>query len=700
MAADPALLNPSGRSVADAGQWQVFSRFLAVCVMAVGLSTALISPAFANTPPPPSRKPINESSRSDLVSTADFSRLREGLRAADAADWANARRQRDAATDGTVRKLLSWAILSQSDSRPSWNELDSGLRLLAGFPGESTVRARTEEAIWNSGLSSLAKVSWLQSGGGPATGQGRAALALALADIGRGTEAAELARDVWRVNVLPIDREQALLTQFPDLGGTGQAWNRADHMLWLGERGAAKRQLARLDADKRALLNARLALMEKARKASDLVRAVPAAEADDPGLLSEQARAKRRLDREEDAIDLISRISATQTLSMVGREAMWDQRRWAAMKLIEAGDYTRAYSVVSGHGLTSGLDYFDAEFLSGWIALRFTRQNDRAQTHFTRLEQAVSSPISRARAAFWLGEAAKGAGRAADADASFARAAEFSTAFYGQLAAERSGRTISLPQPIKPTTADVARFQALEGIRASRLLAELGDTGRFNRVVMAVDDTLTTPEEHQLLAEFAREQMQPGLAIRAAKAGVQRNIIATEAAYPLVEVPPAAQRTRADTALILAISRQESEFNPRAISPVGARGLMQLMPATAKQTARAAGLPYQQSWLLDDPVYNMTIGAKHLEELLDSFSGSFILTAAAYNAGSSRARDWISRFGDPRDRSVDVIDWIERVPFSETRNYIHRVLENVQVYRQRLAGRPISPSLERDMRGR
>jgi soluble lytic murein transglycosylase len=237
-------------------------------------------------------------------------------------------------------------------------------------------------------------------------------------------------------------------------------------------------------------------------------------------------------------------------------------------------------------------------------------------------------------------------------------------------------------------------------VRAAILLAESGRLASFERFSYAIDDMLQTAPEHQMLFDIAAGYLEMRAAVRGAKAGLGRGLVAPDAVFPLIDLPKSPRTGSAEPALVLALARQESEFNPRAVSQADARGLMQMVPRYAQAEARLVGLPYRASWLTDDPSYNLKLGRGFLDDLVDDFNGSYIVAAAAYNAGPSRARQWIRDFGDPRG-GTDPVDWIESVPFAETRNYIMRVLENTQVYRHRLTGQPAEIRLAEDIaRGR
>jgi soluble lytic murein transglycosylase len=385
---------------------------------------------------------------------------------------------------------------------------------------------------------------------------------------------------------------------------------------------------------------------------------------------------------------------------LAARDDIFKERRLYVPRAIRAGNYQLAYQLVSNHGLRSGESFADAEFMSGWLQLRFLHQPQRAAEHFAHLSENVSAPVSRSRALYWRAEAARALGQNAEAEQLLNDAARYNFTYYGQLAATRGDRTavISLPETAQVSADARNRFENRELVRALHLMAEVGAQRDFESIAFYLDDTLDDPMEIELLSQMAREQSYNRTALRSAKAGLFRGVVAASAAYPLLDLP-ASVRTggRIEPALVLAIIRQESEFDPSAISSANAHGLMQLIPSTARLQAQREGMSYQRASLTGDPQYNMTLGSAHLADLIQEWRGSYVLAIASYNAGSHNAQQWIEDYGDPRSGSVDVVDWIEMIPFSETRNYVQRVTENLQVYRYRLAGTPVQIQLEQDL---
>ncbi len=633
------------------------------------------------------------------VAASERLRLRDGFAAAEGGDWTGLAQLRDGGNDPLVQKVLQWRWAIANDAPLYFTDLAQALNDLQGWPGRAGMRARAEQAIFDSRLSASERVDFLRRDGGPATGDGRIALAIALKDLGRRSEAEEIARASWREDTLNTIAETRAMDEF--------SFSQEDHaarvgaLLWRDQRNAAQRLYPRLSPADRALAQARIGLQTRQRRGLQaLVDSVPGSRRGDPGLVYDRAQYRRRSGRPEEAMPIAAEIDARQA-PMMARDDIFRERRLYVPRAMRAGQHRLAYNLVSNHGLTSGESFADAEWLSGWLQLRFLGNPQRAAEHFSHLSENVSAPVSRARALYWRAEAARALGQNEESERLLNEAARFNFTYYGQLAATRGERTavLSLPETAQVSDEARTRFENRELVRALRLISEFGDQRDFESIAFYLDDTLDDPMEIELLSQMAREQSYPRTALRSAKAGLFRNVVAANAAYPLLDLPNIVQaRGRPEPAMVLAIIRQESEFDAGAVSHANAHGLMQLIPSTARAQAQREGMTYQRGALTSDPQYNVTLGAAHLGDLIDDFGGSYVLAAAAYNAGSHNAREWIADYGDPRSGSVDVVDWVELIPFSETRNYVQRVLENAQVYRHRLAGTPTPITLEADLR--
>jgi soluble lytic murein transglycosylase len=669
--------------------------------LAAGAAGALLVASSAGGQSEPG--PRAAQAAAPAVSAAERMRLRDGLAAAEQRDWVGLAALRDNATDPLVRRMLQWRWAASAEAPLYFDDIAQALNELQGWPGRATMRTRAEQAILQSRLTPVERIAFLRQEAGPITGDGRMALAIALKDNGQRSEAIELARATWRDDELRTETEDRAMAEFGSSFSNEDYAARVDGLLWRGSRSTAQGLLPHLSSADRQVANARIALQSRARRGlQNAVDAVPGSRADNPGFLYDRAQYRRRTGSPEEAMPLMVEIDPRQA-PLAARDDIFRERRLYVPRALRNGNYRQAYQLVSNHGLTAGESFADAEWLSGWLSLRYLDQPARARDHFAHLSQNVSSPVSLSRALYWRAEAERALGNTSESERLLNEAARFNFTYYGQLAATRGNRTATLSLPETGRASDEARtrFENRELVRALRLMSEVGAQRDFESIAFYLDDTLDDPQELELLSQMAREQSYYRTALRSAKAGLFRNVVATNAAYPTVQLPAIVQsRGRPEPALVHAIIRQESEFDPGAISSANARGLMQLVPSTAQMQARREGMSYQRA-SLTDPEYNVTLGSAHLADLIDDFGGSYVLAIAAYNAGSHNARSWITDFGDPRSRSVDVVDWIELIPFSETRNYVQRVTENLQVYRYRLAGRPTAIELERDLeRGR
>lgn len=674
------------------------SRMILIGAAVVAAGAILVASSVVVRPAPASAQ---AAAAYPQPSGAEIMRLRDGLAAAENRDWGGLASLRDSAADPLVRRMLQWRWAAAQEAPLYFEDIKQALDDLQGWPGRTTMRTRAEQAIFDSRLSPGERVAFLRQDGGPISGDGRIALAMALRDMGERQEAEQIARAAWRDDALTSATEDRALEEFSRVFTQDDHAARVNGLLWRDQRTAAQRLFSRISPADRALAQARIAIQSRQRRGLQAaIDAVPASRQDDPGLLYDRAQYRRRTDQPVEAMQMAARINPLEAPA-AARADIFDERRLYVPRAMRASNYQLAYRLVSDHGLRSGEEFADAEWLAGWLSLRYLGQPQRASEHFSHLSENVSSPVSLSRALYWRAEAAQALGQGSEAERLFDEAARYPFTYYGQLAATRGDRTamMSLPETAQVSDAARARFEARELVRALRLMSQVGAQRDFESIAFYLDDTLDDPMEIELLAQLAREQSYHRTALRSAKAGLFRNVVATSAAYPLIDLPATVrQQGRIEPALVLAIIRQESEFDIGAVSHANAHGLMQLIPSTARAQARREGMSYERGSLTSDPQYNMTLGSAHLADLVSEFGGSYVLAIAAYNAGSHRAREWIGDFGDPRSRSVDVVDWVELIPFSETRNYVQRVTENLQVYRHRLAGQPTPITLEEDLK--
>ncbi len=619
----------------------------------------------------------------------DPASLTAALAAVGRQDWAAA----SAAADGE----LSRAIVDWNRLRAGEGALPDYERFLADhpdWPGLPLLRQKGEAQL--AGADPGRVIAYF-GGTEPATAAGALALMQALAATGRPGAAEAEAFRAW--TELPFTaEEQGTITGLygPILVVAHEV--RLDRLLWEGGRGAEVDRMLRLvSPDWQAVARARQALRADAADATALVDAVPASLKDDPGLSFERFAWRMRKERTDDALAMITDRSTS--VGRLGDPSAWAKRRAAfARELLRAGRARDAYDVASRHFLTKGADYADLEFLSGFIALRFLDDPATALAHFRQLEAAVVTPISQSRALFWQGRALAAQGDAAAAETAFRAAARYQTAYYGQLASERLGLPLSDGLLATSTPGDwrQASFAGSQVFAAARLVRQAGDEVLARRFVLKLAEDLDAGGL-AALAAWAEEAGDPHLALLVAKAAAERGVILPAAYFPVPAMVP--DGLPVSRALALAIARRESEFYPAATSPAGALGLMQVLPDTARMMADRTGLEYARDRLTTDPAYNVAKGAAYLRVLVDEFGPSIALVASGYNAGPGRPRRWIGTLGDPRDADVDIIDWVEMIPFAETRTYVMRVAESLVIYRAKLRREAGPVRLTEELRG-
>jgi soluble lytic murein transglycosylase len=524
----------------------------------------------------------------------------------------------------------------------------------------------------------------------PVTATGRIALGFALKNDGLDKEATDLIRHAWREDSFGSETESRILTRLPNLLTQADHRFRMERHLLKENWGAALRAAGYAGRDHVTLVKARMSVFQGKKKAAKAFAAVPASLRSDPSYLFTRALLQRRSKNLVEAANIIMQAPRDPELRVDGDE-WWAEQRRIVRDLLDKGDAQTAYNVASHHTAESPAQQIEAEFHAGWIALRFLNDPAAASKHFAAVAQTASTPISLSRVAYWQARAAEAAGAGEDAKLFYTRAANHPTTYYGQLASEKLGESVSL-RSVEPLKEEERKaFEALIPVRAVNLLHQAGETELAISLYTDLAQTLNDPGQLDALAALATSQQNPRAVLAAGKIALQRGFPLDQHAYPLAAIPdfqPVGDEV--EPAMVYAIARQESAFNSKAISSAGARGLMQLMPATAKRTAQRFGVGFDLKRLIEDPSYNAKIGSAHLGELMEDWKGSYILAFASYNAGGGNVKKWIDAYGDPRKPQVDMIDWVERIPFHETRNYVQRVMENLQVYRARMKQKPIT----------
>lgn len=610
------------------------------------------------------------------------SALRTGLDALASGDAPAARGIRDSLPENALdRHILAWAIALKGGKDVPSGDIASAARVLPGWPGLDALRRNSERAVLAENPAPETVIK-LFAGSKPETSEGVIVLARAYLAEGDMDGARAVLSPFWRETKLAPEQEARIIRDFGAVIPQADHRVRMERMLYAG-RTASARRVANL-AGAKELCDAWASASKGDKATAKLIEAVPEAQRD-AGWTFAKARYLRAAAKFKDAAAVMAKAPA-DAASLIEPDAWWNERRALSRELMDEGDLKGAYKLAAGHASESPGAQADAEFHAGWYALRGLKDAATAARHFERIAALAEGSITRARAYYWLGRAAEAGGPGTARDF-YEKAAEYGTTFYGQLAAQKIKRGfINVATPV-PSPEDRASFARREAVNAIIRLEGAGYPALADRLYLDLASELSTPGELALLAELAEKRGNHFLALKIGKAALARGIDIGALSHPMGAIPASADISGSGKALAYAIARQESEFNVGAVSSAGAKGLLQLLPTTAKEVARRAGLDYSATRLVTDAGYNATLGAAFLGEQLARFKGSYVLTFAGYNAGPRRAQQWIARYGDPRGKDVDtVVDWIERIPYTETRSYVQRVMENYQVYKMRLTG--------------
>lgn len=578
---------------------------------------------------------------------------------------------------GIARDVIDWQRLRAGTGQLA--EYEAFLARHPDWPGLPLLREKAEAQV------ALAEdparvLAWFASGL-PQTGTGALAQVRALLAVGRVAEAETEAMRAWPSLPFTATEEDALAALLPEAVGFTHEL-RLETLLWEGRATEAARMLLRVDNDLQALARARLAVQTDAKGVTAIIKAVPASRAGDAGLAHDRFIWRMQKDLYDDALELI--LAKSASVETLGRPLAWAERRAVLTRyLLRKGRAKEAYEVAANHHLTVGVNFIDLEFLAGFIALRKLEDPATALAHFRHLETGVKTPISQARAHYWQGRALEALGQ--DAKPSYQAAARHQTAYYGLLAAERLGLMLDSSLLAEPSAPDwkAAGYMKSSVLEAVQILLAAGDRTLAKRFLLHLGESQDETGLAQM-ADMALDWDEPHLALLVAKAAAERGLILPHAYFPVPEFVP--DGLAVSRALALSIARRESEFDPAARSSADARGLMQVLPGTAKLMAEKLGVTHEVEKLLTDPAYNVSMGAAYLAEMAEEFGPSVALIASGYNAGPGRPRRWIGEFGDPRSPDVDVVDWVETIPFAETRTYVMRVAEGVVIYRAKLKG--------------
>jgi len=583
--------------------------------------------------------------------------------------------------DPVAQKLVEWALL-RSESGAGFERYAAFIRANPHWPSIPLLRRRAEARLWQERRDAATVRRFLD--GEPTSARGRLALARVLIGEGDRAGAEREIRVAWQSAELSAETEAATLDEFHNVLTRADHTARMDRRIGAKDFGAAMRAAKRLGSNEVAIVKACTAAEANSAKAGALLDAVSGEARRDLGYALCRLHWLLRRDNVAGAASLVLAASG-EDLQRQDTDEWWRERRVLARRLLDLGKPETAYRVVH-EAAPPANPYYRAEFhfMAGWIALRFLADPATAIGHLSRVDEGSADPIVRARAAYWRGRAAEAAGQFHEMRAQYEAAVRYPTAYYGQLARARLGLDeVALRRPPAEPMQDVSR----ELLHAADILYAIGERDLVFSFVSDLAEHGSDDAALAALGQLTARYNDARAMLPIGKTALARGLAMDLYAFPDIGVPPYnAIGPQVDRCIIYSIVRTESAFDQRDKSPANAVGLMQVTPAAGRDTAKRFGAVYDWKRLVSDPVYNMQMGAGEIAGLLKDYRGSYILTFAAYNAGRGSVKKWIDRYGDPRDPKVDAVDWVELIPFSETRNYVQRIMENLQVYRARFGG--------------
>lgn len=620
-----------------------------------------------------------------LPAVSHSSDLIKGMQALEQNQWEVGEQFLGKAPGSLAGDIYYWMKYSASKppSNMDWNRVSRFVKSHDDWPAASSMK-KNAELIMPRDLSNNAVVSWFKEYA-PVTADAKLRYIGALHKTGQKDVARKKLIEYWSEDLFGDGAQAKFLTQYGAVLSKSLRQKRLSFLLANRYYDTALHLAQNIGAGEVALVKACKALSKRRKNVNSLISGVPSRLKNHPALVYERIKWRRKKGLNDGAMSLLKQTPEMH--DKMNPYSWWKERHIIARRLMDQKNYNAAYNLVSHHKQKSGLGLSESEFLAGWLALRFVNKHHQAYQHFQTLYRNVKTPISKSRGAYWAGRAAEVLGKRDQAQGWYKKAYVYSTTYYGQRAGERMGKsTISLSHypriVMSQNTWD--KWVGDERVSVMRLLYKAGFHNQATQFLYAMSGQDTnTPEDLIALAKITRLMNFQFGEVKVAKKAAYKSMILVDGkgrlyGYPLLSSVPSKSVIQASH--IYAIIRQESEFNHKASSHAGAKGYMQLMPATAKQVARNLGLKHQTSWLISRPKHNVTLGSDYLDGLVGDYN-NLILAAAGYNAGPHRVTTWIKKNKDPRLPNVDLIDWVELIPFSETRNYVQRVSEAEVVYR-------------------
>ena len=645
----------------------------------------------------PKSKPLIVKSEKSVVqksskyySQKDYDIAKKSIQAMEKSQWTTALKNSKNAKDKSIYNFIQWRHLLTTGNQATFYDYITFIQNNKDYPRISRIKYLAEQKLSTDKISPKKIINWFGVDE-PLSGYGMLVLGESFIQTGDDEKGIALIKRGWITAELSRASMKSLSKKYKKYLDSKDYINRADYLAWENKYWDLKRMLPYLPKDYQLLYTARQILMSKSYGVDQAIKNVPQKFKNDAGLNHDRLKWRRKRGRIDSSLEILSSIKNNKDY-LVRPDKWWVERAIMTRALIYKNKYETAYKVASQHSLDKGSKFAEAEWLSGWIALSFLNDPILAVDHFNNFYQNVSYPISLARGAYWLGRSYEKIGDKRQSEDWYREATKYLTTYYGQLAFLKINPSQNFELEEQADVKDDYRkyFYNKELVKITHLLNELNkDKYTKNILRHLANDNIASGSEI-LAAELATNISRYDFAIQVSKLASYEKRFHNTFNYPIISVPQYVNgRKIPETAFILSLIRQESEFDMRANSHVGAQGLMQIMPYTAKLVAKQAKLPYSKSRLTSDPEYNINLGSHYIAGLILQYDGAYPFATAAYNAGPKRVKHWKKINKDPQKKQIDFVDWVELIPFKETRNYVQRVMENYNVYRYILEKKPI-----------
>ncbi|MDA7480506.1 lytic transglycosylase domain-containing protein [Candidatus Pelagibacter ubique] len=628
--------------------------------------------------------------RSKYYSQKDYDIAKKSIQAMEKSQWTTALKNSKKAKDKSIYNFIQWRHLLTTGNQATFYDYITFIQNNKDYPRISRIKYLAEQKLSTDKISPKKIINWFGVDE-PLSGYGMLVLGESFIQTGDSEKGIALIKRGWITAELSRANMKSLSKKYRKYLNSKDYVNRADYLAWENKYWDLKRMLPYLPKDYQLLYTARQILMSKSYGVDQAIKNVPQKFKNDAGLNHDRLKWRRKRGRIDSSLEILFSIKNNKDY-LVRPDKWWVERAIMTRALIYKNKYETAYKVASQHSLDKGSEFAEAEWLSGWIALSFLNDPILAVDHFNNFYQNVSYPISLARGAYWLGRSYEKIGDKRQSEDWYREATKYLTTYYGQLAFLKINPSQNFELEEQANVKDEYRkyFYNKELVKITHLLNELNkDKYTKNILRHLANDNIASGSEI-LAAELATNISRYDFAIQVSKLASYEKRFHNTFNYPIISVPQYVNgRKIPETAFILSLIRQESEFDMRANSHVGAQGLMQIMPYTAKLVAKQAKLPYSKSRLTSDPEYNINLGSHYIAGLILQYDGAYPFATAAYNAGPKRVKHWKKINKDPQKKQIDFVDWVELIPFKETRNYVQRVMENYNVYRYILEKKPI-----------